>query len=446
MFRYDQYGIMEKKRQWCNSTYHTASLFSGAGGLDLGFAQSGHFIGEFALEKLHAPVVTFSNNFYFSNARVGEVAALPAIFEGNIEDFVFTDLELKNIALVMGGPPCQDFSVVRGPSSVRLGIEVKRGRLYLEFIRALMELAPALFVFENVPGLQSSNQGAALKAIQKDFADCGYSVLFADVLDSADFGVPQRRRRLIIIGAQRDYLSPQKTNTVQSLFLSRLKRPEANFRTYPLTPIEVFEGEVLSDLAEKYSSVMAEYSGLLGKQNWDIFDDYQRINGMGQLSDPRVLENALEGHRAILMEMEWLHKPVLSLKLKDRSTELLKESDNVLERMCYIMPNGNHEQVRGTKYQVEGRGISLIYRRLHPLKPSYTVVAYGGGGTWGYHYERGRGKLTHRERARLQTFPDWFLFKGGSQEIRAQIGEAVPPLLAKRIASACAEALAELNI
>ncbi|MEQ6360498.1 DNA cytosine methyltransferase [Thermoanaerobacter thermohydrosulfuricus] len=80
--------------------------------------------------------------------------------------------------------------------------------------------------------------------------------------------------------------------------------------------------------------------------------------------------------------------------------------------------------------------MSLIYRRIHPLKPSYTVVAYGGGGTWGYHYRRNRGKLTNRERARLQTFPDTFLFKGTSSEVRAQIGEAVPPLLGKKIARA----------
>jgi DNA (cytosine-5)-methyltransferase 1 len=78
--------------------------------------------------------------------------------------------------------------------------------------------------------------------------------------------------------------------------------------------------------------------------------------------------------------------------------------------------------------------MSLIYRRIHPLKPSYTVVAHGGGGTSGYHYERDRSKLTNREKARLQTFPDQFVFKGGISQVRAQIGEAVPPFLGKKIA------------
>ena len=101
-----------------------------------------------------------------------------------------------------------------------------------------------------------------------------------------------------------------------------------------------------------------------------------------------------------------------------------------------IPPGENHLFVRGTDLEISGIGMSMIYRRLHPLKPSYTVTAYGGGGTWGYHYERNRGKLTNRERARLQTFPDSFLFQGTSSEVRAQIGEAVPTLLSLAIANA----------
>ncbi|MEM4412132.1 MAG: DNA cytosine methyltransferase, partial [Thermofilum sp.] len=75
------------------------------------------------------------------------------------------------------------------------------------------------------------------------------------------------------------------------------------------------------------------------------------------------------------------------------------------------------------------------------LKPSYTIVAYGGGGTHGYHYDRDRATLSLRERARLQTFPDSFLFCGSRTEVRAQIGEAVPPLASKRIAEAVLQIL-----
>ena len=99
-----------------------------------------------------------------------------------------------------------------------------------------------------------------------------------------------------------------------------------------------------------------------------------------------------------------------------------------------IPPDENCLYVKGTKWEVEGRGRSLIYRRIHPLKPSYTVMAYGGGGTWGYDYRRGRSKLTNRERARLQSFPDSFTFSGNAAKVRAQIGEAVPPLLGEKVA------------
>ncbi|MEM4964335.1 MAG: DNA cytosine methyltransferase, partial [Pyrobaculum sp.] len=95
---------------------------------------------------------------------------------------------------------------------------------------------------------------------------------------------------------------------------------------------------------------------------------------------------------------------------------------------------------KGTKWEVRGL-MSNIYRRAQPLVPAPTVIAYGGGGTWGYHYERKRSMLTNRERARLQSFPDDFLFTGTWSEVRAQIGEAVPPIVAKRIAEIVANIL-----
>ena len=83
---------------------------------------------------------------------------------------------------------------------------------------------------------------------------------------------------------------------------------------------------------------------------------------------------------------------------------------------------------------------SNIYRRLDRNKPSYTVIASGGGGTWGYHYEEPR-PLTNRERARLQGFPDDYVFVGNVREVRKQIGNAVPPLMAKTIAKKIKEML-----
>lgn len=104
----------------------------------------------------------------------------------------------------------------------------------------------------------------------------------------------------------------------------------------------------------------------------------------------------------------------------------LNSSHHVIERLKHIPAGGNYKDVENTPYSVKGL-MSNIYRRLHPDEPAYTVIASGGGGTWGYHYEHPR-PLTNRERARLQSFPDDYNFQGTTTEVRRQIGNAVPPV------------------
>ena len=151
-----------------------------------------------------------------------------------------------------------------------------------------------------------------------------------------------------------------------------------------------------------------------------------------------------EAHRKILLELGY-HKKLLNkdVEFEDESNAILKETENVKERMKNIPPGENHEFVKDTEYHVTGL-MSNIYRRVHPLKPSPTIIAKGGGGTWGYHYAKDRQKLTNRERARLQTFPDSFVFKGKPSEVRTQLGEAVPPLASRVVAKSIAKILDKL--
>lgn len=118
-------------------------------------------------------------------------------------------------------------------------------------------------------------------------------------------------------------------------------------------------------------------------------------------------------------------------------TQHLKVSEKVVERLKHIPQGGNYKAVENTPYAVKGL-MSNIYRRLHENEPAYTVIASGGGGTWGYHFKEHR-PLTNRERARLQSFPDDYNFQGSTTEVRRQIGNAVPPVgiypFAQRIAS-----------
>lgn len=109
--------------------------------------------------------------------------------------------------------------------------------------------------------------------------------------------------------------------------------------------------------------------------------------------------------------------------------ELIKQHPRVVERLKHIRPGENAWTANipnCLKLNVRGAQISQIYKRLHPEKPAYTVTGSGGGGTHVYHWHENRA-LTNRERARLQTFPDEFIFQGGKESVRRQIGMAVPP-------------------
>jgi len=338
------------------------------------------------------------------------------------------------------GPPCQDFSIVRGPQTERGGISVSRGRLYSHFVRALIHLQPRIFVFENVPGLMSANRGDAYRVIVDDLSNLeirwpeikklagnsslkapkSYELLFSGLVDASKLGVPQARKRLIIIGIRRDLVQPiwWKIEQLKKKVGGILSGSATLLRKYPLTPLEVFEGRPLPELQEKYYEVMKEYEGVARevgtpraleweRSEWrklslDVVKDYLAVNGVEPESEDEVA-SAFEEHAELLRELGYYGVNVRNIKPADGSNEIPADSRDVLERMKRIPPGENHEFVRGTRWEVEGRGMSLIYRRIHPLRPAYTVVAYGGGGTWGYHYERSRATLTNREGARLQT-------------------------------------------
>lgn len=451
------------------------SLFSGAGGMDAGFQMEGGFRLLLANDILSPAALTYAENFGHKVVDVSEFnksksRSFPLYLLGDVAEIDFTNIS-DEVDVVVGGPPCQDFSIIRGTEKERQGIKVKRGRLYMHFVRALIHLQPKVFVFENVPGLKSANKGTAYETIIEDFCKLklrleeikrivgstanskveNYFIIFSGIVDSANIGVPQRRKRLIIIGVREDLINTNwlKTNLIIQETQAVLSGERSVFKKYPLTPLEVFEGKPLPELQSEYTEIMREYEGVVeavstekakkwmhkiwSSLSFDVVKDYLFINQIKRINQSE-LEKAFQKHAELLKELGYYQKSLEGKEFPDYSNITPKEVKSVLERLNMIPPDENHEFVKGTEWEVEGRGISLIYRRLHPLKPSYTVVAYGGGGTWGYHYRRTRGKLTNRERARLQTFPDTFLFKGSSAEVRAQIGEAVPPLLGKKIA------------
>jgi DNA (cytosine-5)-methyltransferase 1 len=160
------------------------SLFSGCGGMDLGFKQAGYEL-------------VWANDFEKVACETYAINLGSHIVHGDI-----TELDLKKIPqcdVMIGGFPCQDFSMIwkRG------GLETDRGNLYKYFVKAVQYGKPKIFVAENVKGLLTANKGAAVKTITEDFARIGYKVS-VDLYNFADYGVPQIRQRIFIVGVRND--------------------------------------------------------------------------------------------------------------------------------------------------------------------------------------------------------------------------------------------------
>jgi len=254
-------------------------------------------------------------------------------------------LDLDSLPPIDGlafGFPCNDFSVV----GEQRGFDGTYGPLYSYGVKVLKSHKPDWFLAENVGGLRSANEGEAFKVILQDLKDAGYKV-YPHLYKFEEYGVPQARHRVIIVGIKKDLPYEFKVPS-----------------TEPYKDIDV------------------------------------------------------SCRTAIAREMP----------ANVTNNELTKQSASVVERLKYIKPGENAftaELPEELQLKVKGAKISQIYKRLDPDKPAYTVTGSGGGGTHIYHWEENRA-LTNRERARLQTFPDTYVFHGSKESVRKQIGMAVP--------------------
>ncbi|HCL4438465.1 TPA: DNA cytosine methyltransferase [Clostridium botulinum] len=268
---------------------------------------------------------------------------------------------LESIDALAFGFPCNDFSVV----GEQKGFNGEYGPLYTYGVKVLKKHKPQWFLAENVGGIRSANDGGALKKILRDLEKSGYK-LYPHLYKFEQYGIPQARHRVIIIGIRKDL---------------------------------PFEFKVPSP--EPYKNI----------------DNTCRT----ALRVPPIRENA-------------------------PNNELTKQSAKVTERLMHIKPGENAFTANLPEHlqlNVKGAKISQIYKRLDPNKPSYTVTGSGGGGTHIYHFAEPRA-LTNRERARLQTFPDTYEFKGSKESVRRQIGMAVPVKGAKIIFEAVLKTFAEI--
>jgi len=310
------------------------------------------------------------------------------------EIFAKIDKELngKNVDVIIGGPPCQAYSVV---GRARKNMESdSRNHLYKHYVRFLVKYKPKMFVFENVPGILSAKNGSFLRNILKALSKAGYEVSLPknkyNILNAKDFGVLQDRKRVIIIGWKKELnfsypefeVKEQKFQILKDLFSD-------------LKPLKNGEGTLN---AVKYCKPATEYLKQSKIRNgWDFVT--QHISRPNNTTDLEIYQIAVD---------EWNKGKRLNYSLLP--PRLIKH--NNLDSFT------NRFQV------VNGNGIS------------HTVVAHiAMDGHYYIHPDKEQNRsISVREAARIQSFPDDYFFEGSRTSAFKQIGNAVPPLMAEMIA------------
>lgn len=328
--------------------YKVISLFSGCGGLDLGF------IGDFRVFNKHYEKhpfeIVWANDIYPQACDTYRHNIGDHIYEGDITKFDKSLLPKNNIDLVIGGFPCQDFSV----AGKRRGITCERGKLYLEMKEVIDLVKPKMFVAENVEGLVNMQNGQVLEVIKSELGNVhstNDSVKYTvshHLLNAADYGVPQIRKRVFIVGVRNDI----------------------NVKYIPPFPTHI----------NKWMTAKEAIDDLWGKEN-----------------DPNILNHS-QISRAKFYEG----------KKMQGNNQIQADQPSVTIRAEH---HGN---------------IEAHYRSTNPVDP-YNIKFWR--------------RLSVRECARLQSFPDDFEFKGTATHTYRQVGNAVPPVLAWHVAKSVKEVL-----
>lgn len=332
-------------------------LFCGVGGFSLGFEKAG-FETVLAIDIYDDAIATYNYNR-------GKTIAI----NKNVEDLKNEELDIltknHNIDGIIGGPPCQGFSTVGTRD-----INDPRNHLYKEYCRIVEKVRPRFFVIENVKGLLTLNGGIFKDDIISRFTKLGYHVYPPQILDAADFGVPQHRHRVFFVGIKNDEFEfPNKQKHKVSTYEALADLPQLDNLT---NPPDVFE------------------------YNCQPMNHYQAI--MRERSKKIVNHNA---------------------------TNHTEQTKNIIS---LIKDGGKIRDLPKEYWSV--RKYNKSFQRMSSKEPSHTIDT---GHRNYFHYSENRVPSV-RECARIQSFPDDFIFLGSKTSQYKQVGNAVPPMLGYEIA------------
>lgn len=371
-------------------------LFAGAGGMSLGFEQAGFDVAAAVeIDPVHSAVHKF--NFPLTKVICRTVVGLKAA-----DIRIASGIGSRQIDCVFGGPPCQGFSLIG-----QRVLDDPRNNLVLEFVRLVAELDASSFVFENVKGLTVGKQRVVLEELIVAFEKAGYSVQFPwKVLDAAHFGAPQHRERLFLIGA--------KKGATLASFPTAICNAADDRRPNPELPVGPTCEDALGDLPD------------VGIFDTLLTNDSVRTKAFGKASN-------YAAHLRCLSNDAWQMGYVRNWNSESMTSSARTVHSEISQRRFSKTSPG----------QVEP--ISRFFK-LAPKGLSNTLRAGTDGARGAFtsprpiHYKFPRC-ITVREMGRLHGFPDWFRFHATKWHGARQIGNAVPPPLARAVAVAVLQSL-----
>ncbi|OHE03579.1 MAG: DNA (cytosine-5-)-methyltransferase [Sulfurimonas sp. RIFOXYD12_FULL_36_11] len=334
--------------------YKVIDLFCGSGGLSHGFIEAGYDV-VLGIDYWKDAIETFTYNHKNSKGLIADLSI-------DTPQEISKKTETYNADLIIGGPPCQGFSI----AGKRI-VDDERNKLYKSFVSFVKFYKPSVFLMENVPNIVSMHQGVIKDTIINDFESLGYTVV-CKVLLASEFGVPQNRKRAFFVGTK---------NKKEFIF------PE------PTTRNIISSEDAISDLTEKSIS-----DGT--KHTIEPKSDYQKMI--------RKDSNLIFNH------------------------EITNHSNQTIEIIAMVPDGGNYKNLPIELQKT--RNVNIAWTRLNSKKPSFTIDT---GHRHHFHYKFNRVP-TVRESARIQSFPDSFIFLGSKTSQYKQVGNAVPSLLAKILA------------